>query len=115
MKKENDRIEARSLKRYLSRFHQARLLVLGDLMLDHYIWGNVNRISPEAPVPVVNVTSESLLLGGAANVANNVLSLGGQVELCGVIGPDDAGRKFLHVLSQAGLRVDGIVVEKGRQ
>jgi len=115
MKKENDWIAASSLKRYLSRFRRVRLLVVGDLMLDHYIWGKVNRISPEAPVPVVNVTSESLLLGGAANVANNVLSLGGRVELCGVIGPDDAGRKFLHALSQAGLGTDGIVVEKERQ
>ncbi len=115
MKKENDWIAASSLKRYLSRFHRARLLVVGDLMLDHYIWGKVSRISPEAPVPVVNVTSESLLLGGAANVANNVLSLGGQVELCGVIGPDDAGRKFLHALGRVGLGADGIVVEKGRQ
>lgn len=115
MGKNNDWIAASSLKRYLSRFRRVRLLVVGDLMLDHYIWGKVNRISPEAPVPVVNVTSESLLLGGAANVANNVLSLGGRVELCGVIGPDDAGRKFLHALSQAGLGADGIVVEKGRQ
>ena len=115
MKKENDWIAASSLKRYLSRFHRVRLLVLGDLMLDHYIWGKVNRISPEAPVPVVNVTSESLLLGGAANVANNILSLGGQVELCGIIGADDAGKKFLHALRSAGLGTDGIVMEKDRQ
>lgn len=115
MKKENNSITAGSLKRYLTRFHRARLLVVGDLMLDHYIWGKVNRISPEAPVPVVNVTSESLLLGGAANVANNVLSLGGRVDLCGVIGQDDAGRKFLHALGQAGLKVDGVVTEKSRQ
>lgn len=115
MKKENNWIAASSLKRYLSRFRRARLLIVGDLMLDHYIWGKVNRISPEAPVPVVNVTSESLLLGGAANVANNVCSLGGRVELCGVIGPDDAGRKFLYAMSQAGIGADGIVAEKGRQ
>src|SRR5262245_11112480 len=72
---------ARVLRQCIQRFPQASVLVVGDLILDHYIWGRVNRISPEAPVPVVNVTSESLLLGGAANVANNVLSLGGRVEL----------------------------------
>jgi D-glycero-beta-D-manno-heptose-7-phosphate kinase len=115
VEKKKKSVAASSFKRYLSRFRQTRLLVVGDLMLDHYIWGKVSRISPEAPVPVVNVTSESLLLGGAANVANNVLSLGGQVDLCGVVGPDDAGRKFLQALDQAGLGEDGIVVEKGRQ
>ena len=115
LERKKDSVAASSLKRYLTRFRQTRLLVVGDLMLDHYIWGKVNRISPEAPVPVVNVTSESLLLGGAANVANNVLSLGGKVEICGVIGQDDAGKKFLQALGHAGLREDGIVVENGRQ
>ena len=64
------------LRQYISRFPQASVLVIGDLILDHYIWGRVSRISPEAPVPVVHVDSESLKLGGAANVFNNILALG---------------------------------------
>ena len=66
------------LRQYISRFPQASVLVIGDLILDHYIWGRVSRISPEAPVPVVHVDSESLKLGGAANVFNNILALGGK-------------------------------------
>src|ERR1041385_4691259 len=66
------------LRQYISRFPQASVLVVGDLILDHYIWGRVSRISPEAPVPVVHVDSESLKLGGAANVVNNILALGGK-------------------------------------
>ena len=58
-------------------FNNARVLVIGDLIMDHFIWGKVKRISPEAPVPVVEVTSESLMLGGSANVVNNIHSLGG--------------------------------------
>ncbi|HXT67560.1 MAG TPA: hypothetical protein VN657_12280, partial [Nitrospiraceae bacterium] len=72
------------LRQYISRFPQASVLVIGDLILDHYIWGRVSRISPEAPVPVVHVDSESLKLGGAANVFNNILALGGKADLCGV-------------------------------
>ena len=64
-----------ALRQYISRFPQASVLVIGDLILDHYIWGRVSRISPEAPVPVVHVDSESLRLGGAANVFNNILAL----------------------------------------
>ena len=65
-----------SLGAYLHRFHRGHVLVIGDVMLDHYIWGAVSRISPEAPVPVVHVERESVQLGGAANVYNNVLSTG---------------------------------------
>jgi D-beta-D-heptose 7-phosphate kinase/D-beta-D-heptose 1-phosphate adenosyltransferase len=64
------------LRQYISRFPQASVLVIGDLILDHYIWGRVSRISPEAPVPVVHVDSESLKLGGAANVFNNIHRFG---------------------------------------
>lgn len=64
------------LIKYLKTFNKAKVLVLGDVMMDHFIWGKVTRISPEAPVPVVNVTKETLLLGGAANVVNNITSLG---------------------------------------
>ncbi len=87
-------------------------MVIGDVMLDHYIWGEVSRISPEAPVPVVHVNTESMQPGGAANVYNNIKSLGGQAELCGVIGCDESGEGLLRALGfskrkQPGLILDG--------
>jgi D-beta-D-heptose 7-phosphate kinase/D-beta-D-heptose 1-phosphate adenosyltransferase len=99
---------------YIPRLKDARVLVLGDLMVDEYIWGNVSRISPEAPVPVVNVTSESLRLGGAGNVVNNIHSLGGKVWLCGVVGNDAMGRKVVHDLRKMGVDTRGVVVEPER-
>ena len=102
------------LVRYCKQFENVRLLVVGDVMLDHYIWGRVDRISPEAPVPVVAVSNESVHLGGAANVAQNVVSLGGNVELCGVIGKDDFGGRFLRELKRLKIRTDGIVVDPDR-
>jgi D-beta-D-heptose 7-phosphate kinase/D-beta-D-heptose 1-phosphate adenosyltransferase len=96
----------------LDRFHGAHLLIVGDLMLDRFIWGEVERISPEAPVPVLRVTAESSRLGGAANVMNNVLSLGAQVTACGVIGRDAAGKRLLHDLRRAGASTAGIFADK---
>src|SRR6476620_5229022 len=93
-----DKPSASSLRQYISRFPQASVLVIGDLILDHYIWGRVSRISPEAPVPVVHVDSESLKLGGAANVFNNIQALGGKADLCGVIGSDESGRLLMKEL-----------------
>ena len=92
------------LRQYIPRFPQAAVLVVGDLILDHYIWGRVSRISPEAPVPVVHVDSESLRLGGAANVFNNILALGGKADLCGVIGADESGRLLLKELGSTTVR-----------
>src|SRR5574340_836331 len=91
-------VEQATLSAYIRRFSRASGLVVGDLILDHYVWGRVSRISPEAPVPVVHVESESLKLGGAANVFNNILALGGQADLCGVIGADESGRLLLKEL-----------------
>ena len=105
---------SKRLVKLVDRFSKTRTLVVGDVMLDHYIWGNVSRISPEAPVPVVNVTKESLLLGAATNVVNNINSLGGRVSVCGVIGHDDAGRQLVHMLRVQGVRTDGLIVEEGR-
>jgi D-beta-D-heptose 7-phosphate kinase/D-beta-D-heptose 1-phosphate adenosyltransferase len=99
---------------HISKFKDSRILVLGDLMVDEYIWGNVSRISPEAPVPVVNVTSESLRMGGAGNVVNNIHSLGGKVWLCGVVGNDAMGRKLIHDLRKIGVDTRGVVVESER-
>jgi D-glycero-beta-D-manno-heptose-7-phosphate kinase len=83
-------------------------------MVDEYIWGNVSRISPEAPVPVVNVTSESLRLGGAGNVVNNIYSLGAKVRICGVVGNDPMGQKLIHDLRKMGVDTRGVTVETER-
>lgn len=98
----------------LSNFKKGVVLVIGDLVMDHFIWGKVRRISPEAPVPVVEVNSESLMLGGAANVVNNIHSLGGRVLVCGVIGKDDAGKKLVYELKQKGIPSEGVIVEGDR-
>lgn len=91
-----------------------KVLVIGDLMIDEYIWGGVTRVSPEAPVPIVGVTNETLRLGGAANVANNIISLGGQVEVCGVLGDDQMGRWIKGDLKGKNIGVRGIVTSPGR-
>lgn len=97
-----------SLRKQLARFPKARVLVIGDIVVDHFIWGSVSRISPEAPVPVVNVTRENLLLGGAANVLHNLYDMGGQAVLCGVIGNDMMGGKLLELLGELNSPTDGI-------
>ncbi|MDI6752872.1 MAG: D-glycero-beta-D-manno-heptose-7-phosphate kinase [Thermodesulfobacteriota bacterium] len=99
---------------YIAKFNNARIMVIGDLMVDEYIWGNVSRISPEAPVPVVSVTSESLRLGGAGNVVNNIHSLGGKVLLAGIVGNDEMGRKIIHDLHKMGVETEGVIVESER-
>jgi rfaE bifunctional protein kinase chain/domain len=116
MKTANERRKNREhpLVHYVRGFNHGRVLVIGDLMLDHYIWGTVKRISPEAPVPVVNVTSENMLLGGAANVCNNILSLGGQTDLGGVIGKDDSGRWIRKRLKEMKINGEGVIEEEGR-
>ncbi len=106
---------AKRLFNIIDRFAKTRVLVVGDVMVDHYVWGNVSRISPEAPVPVVNVTRESFLLGAAANVVNNIRTLGGSVSLCGVIGHDDAGKQLQHMLRSSGIPTDGLIVEPDRR
>src|SRR5215475_1506846 len=92
----------------INRFPRVRVLVAGDLMLDHFIWGTVERISPEAPVPVVQVTAESRRLGGAANVIHNLRALGGQVTACGVVGADAPGRQLVEDLRRLGADVTGV-------
>ncbi|HEU4685212.1 MAG TPA: D-glycero-beta-D-manno-heptose-7-phosphate kinase [Nitrospira sp.] len=103
-----------ALRQYIQRFPQASVLVIGDLILDHYIWGRVSRISPEAPVPVVHVESESFRLGGAANVFNNVLALGGKADICGVIGSDETGRMLLKELGTKRPGRGGVVIDHER-
>lgn len=96
-------------RQYIDRFRATNILVLGDVIMDEYIWGNVSRISPEAPVPVVEVKEETQMLGGAANVINNICSLGGRPLLCGVIGEDRTGEEILREIKALGLRTDGLI------
>lgn len=107
-------MKAAALRAYLKKFRNGKILVVGDVILDQYIWGQVSRVSPEAPVPVVAVSSETIQLGGAANVANNIRALGGRVDLCGVIGADEEGRQFLNVLKAQGIGCDGILTDQAR-
>ncbi len=98
----------------ISAFPGVRVFVIGDLIMDHFLWGKVRRISPEAPVPVVEVEREDLMLGGAANVAHNIRSLGGAVSITGVIGKDDDGRRFLRALKKKSIPAGGIVQDPTR-
>lgn len=98
----------------LAQIEKLHLIVLGDLMLDEYVFGVVRRISPEAPVPVVEWTEESFVPGGAANVANNLLALGAQVSVFGVVGDDEKGRILTARLAEGGADVAGVLVDRSR-
>ncbi|MDD5085660.1 MAG: D-glycero-beta-D-manno-heptose-7-phosphate kinase [Candidatus Omnitrophica bacterium] len=98
----------------IERFKQSRVLVVGDFMLDQYIWGDVSRISPEAPVPVVKVERESFMLGGALNVAHNIRSLGGEVMACGVIGRDFRGQMLAKTIRSKKVDCEGIIYDETR-
>jgi rfaE bifunctional protein kinase chain/domain len=102
------------LKELFNRFRGRRIAVVGDLMLDRYFWGSVARISPEAPVPVVEIDSESARLGGAANVAHNIKSLGAEPFLVGIIGRDNSGELFKEILVENKLSTAGIIVDESR-
>lgn len=98
----------------LSKFDKCRLLVVGDLMIDEYVWGDVDRISPEAPVQVVAVKSEDYTLGGSGNVVNNLVALGADVSVLGVVGTGKNGKQLLNKLSDLGSNTEGIIQEAGR-
>lgn len=98
----------------IANFSRAGVLVVGDVMVDHFIWGKVSRISPEAPVPVVDVQKDSILLGGCANVLNSIYTMGGKVYVAGVIGADNIGKRLLTELRERKIETNGIVAEKGR-
>ena len=106
--------KANRLKEYIDRFSEAKVLVIGDIIMDEYVWGDVSRISPEAPVPVVEVKRETKMLGGAANVIHNIATLGAKPTLCGVVGQDHAGKAIINEINNMGLTSDGIVLEQGR-
>jgi D-glycero-beta-D-manno-heptose-7-phosphate kinase len=97
-----------------SDFNQLNVLVIGDVMIDSYVWGKVNRISPEAPVPIVTVTSKERRLGGAANVALNIQALGANPILCSVVGVDSEGQAFLDLLKAQKLSQKGILKSRDR-
>jgi D-beta-D-heptose 7-phosphate kinase/D-beta-D-heptose 1-phosphate adenosyltransferase len=103
------------LSAILENFSRVNLLVVGDLMLDRFIWGNVERLSPEAPVPVLRVVSEKSSLGGAANVIHNIRSLGGQVTACGIVGKDEAGKRIISALGEIGASTSGVIADAGFQ
>jgi rfaE bifunctional protein kinase chain/domain len=102
------------LKDVVNSFSRVRVLVIGDLILDEFIWGQVSRISPEAPIPVVWVKSESFVPGGSCNVANNIRSLGGQADVIGVIGNEGRGRMLLELLEKKDIGVSGIIKDASR-
>ncbi len=95
-------------------WHEKKILVIGDLMLDKYVWADVSRISPEAPIQVAEVRSEGCTVGGAANVAHNIVTLGGKVALIGVVGKDLEGELLLECLQELGIETHGIVVDSTR-
>ena len=103
-----------SLTEVIERFPSIRIVVIGDVILDHYIWGDVTRISPEAPVPVVEVKEENYRLGGAANTVANIRSLGGQVDVVSVIGRDENGSRLRRMLQGIDANVDGLLYDSGR-
>lgn len=103
------RLDARRLAKLVQSFGRVHLLVVGDVVLDEYLWGDVERVSPEAPVPVVHVARESQVLGGAGNVVRNVVALGGACTFCSAVGKDRAGDRVLELLAEQGVPMDGVV------
>src|SRR5262252_4766245 len=93
----------------LSSFAGKRILVLGDVMLDEFIWGKVRRISPEAPVPVIEVSKETFHAGGAGNVAANLNAMGAVPILVGIIGEDSAGDRLTRLLTSEGIDGSGLI------
>ncbi|MCK5354336.1 MAG: hypothetical protein KAJ63_04410, partial [Methyloprofundus sp.] len=91
------------------------ILVIGDLMIDHYLWGNCERVSPEAPVQVVDITKETRVLGGAGNVINNLVALGANVSVSSVIGDDDNGVALIKMLNGIAVDSQNIIIQKQRK
>ncbi len=104
----------KNITQLFSEFKKLNVLIIGDVMLDAYVWGKVERISPEAPVPIVTITKRENRLGGAANVAINIQSLGAKPVLCSVIGSDQHGKTFIQLLQQMGMSSEGIIQSEDR-
>ena len=108
------KISRPKLKNVISRFRNKNVLVVGDLVLDHHIFGAVERISPEAPVPVVWANRESFFCGGAANVGLNLVALGAKVSLCGAVGQDHFGKTLFSLIKKSGIDTNLIVKDSQR-
>ncbi len=108
------KIDKMAFEAHIKNFSGQKILVIGDLILDEFIWGKVSRISPEAPVPVVEVEKESLRLGGSGNVVNNLKALGCSVALCGVVGKDANGERLRTILGEMKVDCRGVVVKEDR-
>lgn len=106
------RVSERRLRALLGRFSRVRVLVVGDLMLDEFVFGRVERISPEAPVPVLHFTREDARPGGAGNVVSNVRALGGRAACSGIVGDDGAGKELRRMLAALGASTAGLVVDR---
>ncbi len=104
-----------TIKDAFSKFDQLKIAVVGDVMIDAYIWGNVARISPEAPVPIINLSKSEDRLGGAANVALNLVALGVQAEIISVIGKDEAGEKLNRLFAKRNIKSQNIVESSDRK
>ena len=107
-------MELTQLTNIFESFNQMNVLIIGDVMIDGYVWGKVDRISPEAPVPVLSVAKKEDRLGGAANVALNIQSMGAKPILCSVIGDDENGKKFIALLNNLNISAEGILKSKDR-
>ncbi|MFH1836739.1 MAG: D-glycero-beta-D-manno-heptose-7-phosphate kinase [Candidatus Omnitrophota bacterium] len=103
-----------TLANVVKKFKNKKIIVLGDLLLDQFIWGEVSRISPEAPVPVVWVKNEGFMPGGACNVANNIAKLGGEVSLVGIVGEDEKADILKKQLEKDNISTEGIISDKNR-
>lgn len=110
----SSKLESAGLEKIFEQFKNQRILVVGDVMVDAYLWGKVNRISPEAPVPVVAVSQKDNRLGGAANVALNIHEMGATPIVCTVVGSDEKGLELKRLFAHAGLPVKGIVESSKR-
>jgi len=108
-------IKPENIEKIIAKIGKAKILILGDIMLDEYLYGDVNRISPEAPVPVVEIREERLKLGGAANVANNIITLGDEPILLGTVGEDDASIKLSHLLKNCNITRDFLINDTERR
>ncbi len=102
-------------KKVFSEFNNKRVLIIGDAMIDAYMWGGINRMSPEAPVPIVEIQKHETRLGGSANVALNIQSLEAKPILCSVIGNDMHGKLFLDLMHKSNLSTEGILISKKRR
>jgi D-beta-D-heptose 7-phosphate kinase/D-beta-D-heptose 1-phosphate adenosyltransferase len=107
-------LNKKTLFNVIDKYSNCNILVVGDIILDEYIWGKATRLSPEAPVPVLDVRENSYILGGAANVANNIAALNGNVILCGITGDDIYGRQLTEILNKSGIDCSCLISDTER-